>query len=118
MILVCLLFTSCEERYSNVKYDVTFNVVNKSSLTIKLDIVEINQNKFWRDNELEPEDSFEVSFNIKKDIDEAESGFLIKAFKPCGDSIVLNTGYFTNYQIQGKASQYYIISDNKIDLQN
>ena len=118
LLLFVLIFSSCEEKFSNKKYDVQFNIENSLNEAIRVEIVEINESKIWFNDALKPDDNFEVNFNIKKDIGLSEGGFIIRAIKRNSDSLILNTGYFTNYQIQGNSTKYFVIKEGKIDIKN
>jgi hypothetical protein len=118
LLLFVLIFSSCEEKFSNKKYDVQFNIENSLNEAIRVEIVEINESKIWFNDALKPDDNFEVNFNIKKDIGLSEGGFIIRAIKRNSDSLILNTGYFTNYQIKGNSTKYFVIKEGKIDIKN
>jgi hypothetical protein len=118
LIFLVLIISSCEDKLTTEKYDVSFNIENSLNKSIRVEIFEINEGKTWSNDDLKPNDIFEVYFNIKKEIGQSEGGFIIRAIKYNSDSLILNTGYFTNYQIQGNRTKYFVVKEDKIEIQN
>ena len=105
--------TACEDKFAKEKYDVQFTVKNTSQEVVLLKIDETEGRIYW-EKSLNSGDTFQITFNIKEDIKVSEGGFIFTAIFPDGQTIETNTGYFTNYQIGGKRSQHYEITNEKI----
>lgn len=115
LIVFVLFFTlmSCEEKFEKEKYDVQFTVRNTTDEVVKLNVDEISGKIKW-EKSLSPGEVYDIKFNIKKDIDISEGGFIFKATFPDGESVEENSGYFTNYQIGKKNPQHYFITNEGI----
>ncbi|AWV98291.1 hypothetical protein [Arcticibacterium luteifluviistationis] len=117
LVLATILFlSSCEDDFSKEKYDVSFYFENQTNQNLSLSVFETNNVKSWEDIPIEPNGSFNFRFNIKKDIGAAEGGFIIQAILAKGDTLSLNTGYYTNYQFQGESQANFSISSSEIKL--
>ena len=115
LALATILFlSSCKDDFSKEKYDVSFYFENETNDNLSLSVFETNDTKSWEGILIEPNATFNLPFNIKKDIGTAEGGFIIQATLARGDTLSLNTGYYTNYQFQGENSVNFIISNSEI----
>lgn len=116
LILLVLSLFGCKDNFSREKYDVSLYFENATQTNLILSVTEVNNKIKWTDKEILPNESFTISFNIKKDIGIPEGGFVYKAYFSDGDSTVINTGYFTNYQFQGKNPAYYKITKSGFEV--
>jgi hypothetical protein len=112
LIFVIFGMFSCTDDFTKEEYDVSLNFENKTTENIKISVFETNNQIKWENNKVDPNENLNIYFNIKKDIGTSEGGFVFKAFFQNGDSIISNTGYFTNFQFQGKNPIYYKVSKN------
>ncbi|MBK6979937.1 MAG: hypothetical protein IPH28_24925 [Cytophagaceae bacterium] len=112
IIAIAIGFLSCKDDFAKEKYDVNLNFEKKTQSKIKLTILEINNKIKWEKKEILTNGKLSINFNIKRDIGSPEGGFIFKAYFEDGDSIVTNTGYYTNYQFQDKSPIYYNVTKN------
>jgi hypothetical protein len=98
-LLLLTLFSGCEDKFEREKYDVTLYFKNTTAETVELSVTETNHKIKW-EKRIPPNETYTLHFNIKKDIESREGGFIYKAIFPGGEVIEKNTGYYTNYQIQ------------------
>ncbi|MCE6989231.1 hypothetical protein [Dyadobacter sp. CY323] len=117
-ILILLFICSCEDKLYKDKYDIEFYITNKTKHVIpELKIDGANGAKVWILKNLEPENTEKLRFNIKRDLRISEGGFIFSAVKIDGDSLVLNTGYFTNWGYAPPNPSLFYINDDRIELQ-
>ena len=109
MFFLLVNLSTCEERFGKEKYDVSLHFTNTTSETVELSVNEVNNKIKW-DQTISPSQTYEIKFNIKKDIISHEGGFIYKAKFANGETIEENTGYFTNHQFQAKNPSYIDIN--------
>lgn len=107
ILFVALFSISCsEDKFFKEKFDenITFN--NKSSETIKSlkmwggSKIDSPNSKIWNWENLSPNDSIVVKFNIKRDIGEPEGSIYYHAIFNNNDTLK-GGNYYTNWQIFG-----------------
>jgi hypothetical protein len=117
IIIVTLL--SCEDKFYKDKYDIEFHIINKTKSVIpEIKINGAEGAKTWTFKNLDPEKSEKIEFNIKRDLRISEGGFEFSAVTMTGDSLTLNTGYFTNWYYGASNPSIFNIYDDRIELQH
>jgi hypothetical protein len=110
IFLMFIISFSCKKDFGKEKYDVSLNFQNATQSKIRLSIFEINNKIKWENKEVSPNENLNIIFNVKRDIGNSEGAFIFKAYFVDGDSTILNSGYFTNFQFQDKNPKYYKVS--------
>jgi hypothetical protein len=116
-ILIALSYFSCEDKYYKDKYDVELSITNKTDTVIpKISVNAGNGAKIWVFQNVKPGGSEHFSFNIKRDLGIPEGGLILTAFWNKQDSIMLNTGYFTNWHYEAPNPGSFDIFGSKIEM--
>jgi hypothetical protein len=117
-LIICTvtLTLSCEDKLYKEKYDVNVSITNKTNSPIaEIKFDGANGAKVWVFRDTQPGKTEELKFNIKRDFKVPEGGFMITAISADGDSLSLNTGYFTNWYYQGPIPAKFNIYNDRIE---
>ncbi|NIJ53271.1 hypothetical protein [Dyadobacter arcticus] len=117
-VLSFLFLFSCEDRLYKEKYDIEFLITNKTATVIsELKIDGDYGTKVWIIKNIEPGKIERLKLNIKRDLRIPEGGFMITALLARGDTLSLNTGYFTNWSYQGPNPSRFNVYEDRIVLE-
>lgn len=114
LLILCsfiLVLMSCEDKFSKEKLNETITFTNRSSETIKSlkmwggSRIDSPNSKIWNWEDLSPDKTVDVTFNIKRDVGEPEGSIYYEAVFSNNDTLKGGT-YFTNWQL----SPFYNIS--------